>query len=79
MSGAQGTPSAAFGQEGPAVALPCSAFPRVDAYLYSPVVYSETTSVVSTVASTKPFPGDCPTTVVMESGWAHLTLGSPAA
>ncbi len=79
VSGAQGVPSAAFGQEGPTVALPCSAFHRVDAYYYSPIVYSETTAVVSTVASTNPFPGDCPTTVVMESGWVHFTLGSPAA
>lgn len=79
VSGAQGAPTAPFAQEGPAVAAPCSAFPRVDAYFYPAVLYSETTAVISTVASLKPFPGDCPTTVTTEYGWAHFKLGSPAA
>ena len=79
VSGAQGGPTAAFAQEGPAVALPCSAFPRVDAYFYPPVLYTATTSVVSTVASLNPFPGDCATQTTIENVWAHFRLGSPAA
>lgn len=79
VSGAQGVPAAAFGQEGPAVASPCSAFPRVDAYFYTPILYWETTYAVSTVQSLRPFPGDCPATATMEGDWAHFVLGSPAA
>jgi hypothetical protein len=78
VSGAQGGPAAPFGQEGPAVGQPCSAFPRVDAYFYPPVLYWETTAVVSTVASLNPFPGDCPTAATMEYDWAHFRLGSLA-
>ena len=54
--------------------------PRVDAYFYPPVLYSATATVVSTVASLNPFPGDCPTQgTTMENVWAHFRLGSPAA
>ena len=79
VGGAQGGTTAPFDQEGPAVALPCSAFPRVDAYFYPPVLYWEATTAVSTVMSVHPFPGDCPTQTTLEYDWVHFRLGSPAA
>jgi hypothetical protein len=74
ISGAQGAPAAAFGQEGPAVAS-CSAFRLVDAYFYPAVMYWDGAAVVSTVQSLSAFPGDCPAGATMDQGWVHIHLG----
>lgn len=73
--GAQGAPTVPFGQEGASVEQ-CSAFPRVDAYFYPPILYWETTFAVSAPGDVSYYPWDCPTEATTEYGWAHFRLGS---
>jgi hypothetical protein len=78
--GAQGGPIPAFDRgTPPAVAGPCTSFPRVDAYFFPPIGYRGTTLSEATLDLSRPATGDCPTETTVEDGWLHFRLGSPAA
>ncbi len=78
VRGAQGRPGTPFGGwSGGANSQPCTAFPRVDAYSYPPVMYYGTTFTLAQLDSVHRESGaDCPTEDSVEHGWFHVRLGT---